>query len=867
MTRPLALLAFIASATFGQDLLPKPLVLRESGKQSDFPALCVDAKGVPWVAYVEWDGHQDTLHLAHASGEALTSVLTIGEPGIIHQPAIAADGSGTLHVVWSQVNGKDLMELKAASIRDGKLDGAITTLATSPNGGHAFAKAGTDASGNVWVVWQGMRGKLADVYCRVFEMKKSAWSAEIVVADDAGGDWEPCVAFDGKAGAWVLYDSSLGNEFNIYAVRIDADLKAGKPQTLVATDRYEGRVSAIGSKDGEGIWIACERGNQQWGLDMRAHGRLQGLNGRKDTVIAYFDLTSGKAEELPSPDALFNDLPGPQPAKAAAPRGNNPKAKAKAEAKAKAKAAEPKKKGNQPPPNEVAALNLPHLMLDAAGRPWLTVRYFKAYCWRIGLTRYDAATKQWTKPYAIPGSVYSQDRQTMHALGKDGSLWIAWPSDLRGSKLHQTAGIHLAKVATDLDLPLVAAPAPKAHEPFAAYINPVTPERDRDERHTWTHDGVTYKLYWGDYHRHTDISNCITANDGCVLEQFRYAIDMGKLDTLGTSDHTDIAKIYHPYEWWLNQKMVDVFYSPGFFTSMYAYEREQKWPFGHRNMVFAQRGGPIVYIQRKNYVDSPWQKIFPVKTEGTPELHPTELWDVLTRYGKPVTAISHTGATGMGTDWDQIPPIDHRVENVIEIFQGARVSYEGLNAPQPTVGLRVGEEYNHASTVIGKPVVGEPIRSFTEKNNGVYQHALELGHKLGVWANSDHISTHTSYGGVYVKDFTREGIIEGLNARRTIAATDKIFVEFTCNDKLLGTEIAVTGKPVLKLKIDGTAALKRVTLVRNEKNHQQWEPNAKTFEQSFTDESPIAGENRYYLRIEQSDGNMAWSSPVWVQVK
>ncbi len=861
MLRLLSLL-LISSSLCAQDLLPKPQVLRQDGKQSDFPSLCVDAKGQPWVAYVEWDGKQDTLHLAQQSGDVLTSVLTLGEPGIIHQPTIAADGNGALHVVWSQVNDKDLMDLHAAAVRDGKVE--VMKLASSPNGGNVFAKAATDPTGKVWVVWQGMRGTQGDVFCRVFDPARKDWSTEIQVTKDAGGDWEPCVAFAGSD-AWVLFDSSRGNEFNIYATKISANLQVGETKKLISTDRYEGRVSAIGAKDGKGIWLAYERGNQQWGLDMRAHGHPQGLNGRKDTVIAYLDLMTGKLDELTSPDALFADLPGPQPMKPAAPRGNNPKAKAKAEAKAKA--AEPKKKGNQPAPNEVAAVNLPHLMLDAAGRPWLTVRYFKAYCWRIALTRYDAATKQWTKPIALPDSVYSQDRQTTHALAQDGSLWIAWPSDLRTSKLQLNAGIHLAKVATNLDLPLIAAPALKPRAPFPEYINPVTPERARDDRHTWTHDGVTYKLYWGDYHRHTDVSNCITANDGCVQEQFRYAIDMGKLDTLGTSDHTDIAKIYTPYEWWLNQKLVDVFYSPGFFASMYAYEREQKWPYGHRNMVFAQRGGPIVYIQRKNYLDSPWQKIFPVKTEGEAELHPTELWDVLTRYGKPVTAISHTGATGMGTDWDQIPPVDHRVENVIEIFQGARVSYEGLNAPQPTVGLRVGEDYNHSSTVIGKPVVGEPIRSFTEKNNGVYQHALELGHKLGVWANSDHISTHTSYGGVYVKDFTREGIIEGLNARRTIAATDKIFVEFSCNDKLLGTEIAVSGKPVLKIKVDGTAALKRITLVRNEQNHQQWEPNAKTFEQTFTDESPIAGENRYYLRVEQSDGNMAWSSPVWVQVK
>ncbi|MEZ5387929.1 MAG: hypothetical protein R3F13_20675 [Prosthecobacter sp.] len=70
------------------------------------------------------------------------------------------------------------------------------------------------------------------------------------------------------------------------------------------------------------------------------------------------------------------------------------------------------------------------------------------------------------------------------------------------------------------------------------------------------------------------------------------------------------------------------------------------------------------------------------------------------------------------------------------------------------------------------------------------------------------------------KEFTREGIIAGRFSSRagTIsAATDKIFVEFTCNDKLLGTEIVVSSKPVLKFSVDGTAPIKRVTLVRNEK--------------------------------------------------
>ena len=76
-----------------------------------------------------------------------------------------------------------------------------------------------------------------------------------------------------------------------------------------------------------------------------------------------------------------------------------------------------------------------------------------------------------------------------------------------------------------------------------------------------------------------------------------------------------------------------------------------------------------------------------------------------------------------------------------------------------------------------------------------------------------------------------------------------------------------SGKPELKFVVSGTALLKRVTLVRNETNYQIWETDKRGFKSEFTDAAPLAGENRYYLRVEQADGNMAWSSPVWVTVK
>jgi hypothetical protein len=196
-----------------------------------------------------------------------------------------------------------------------------------------------------------MRGALSDVFARVFDPAKGSWSEEIQVTKDAGGDWEPRVTFAGTD-AWVLYDSSRGNEFNIYATKITADLSVGGTKKLIATDRYEGRVSAISSKDGKTIWLACDRGNQQWGLDMRAHGGIQGLNGRKDTVFASWEIGTGAVTELPSPDLLFADLPGPPPMAARQPaRGNNAKAKEKAAANNNAKNQQAKKEG-QPATSE-----------------------------------------------------------------------------------------------------------------------------------------------------------------------------------------------------------------------------------------------------------------------------------------------------------------------------------------------------------------------------------------------------------------------------------------------------------------------------------------------------------------------------------
>ncbi len=788
--------------------------LTDSRLHRDFPAMALDGKGIAWVAYIEHDGKLDVLRLARRTDARIENVAQVSEPGVIHQPAIAVDGSGGVWIFWGQVDKRDVMTLRGRRWAKERLE-APQTLATSA-GSDTFADAGVDHAGRVWVVWQSLRRGQGDVFARWFDGK---WSKELAVSRPEGGNWEPRLAFDGRDGAWVVFDSSRGGEFNLFLAHLGLQGDA-REYPVTSSPEYEARASI--ARDATGFWIAAERGRRQWGKPQRGHANNDGLNGHKRVLLGHFDTESGRFTEVPVPD------------------------------------------GGRPTPRPSPSANLPALAVDGSGNPWLAFRYFFENRWMIAVTRYDVAEKTWSRPTEVPDSGFGQDRHATLARDPAGKLWLAWPSDRRDTKVAGVAGVFVAELQTKLELHRAPAVKVEMLDEPKPYLDTPTAPRPRDQHHRWSFGGKTYTLVFGDLHRHTDFSNCRTGFDGSVVDHFRYGYDMAALDFMGTSDHTDVGKKYDPYEWWQTQRLVDAFYAPGKFTSLYAYEREQKYPWGHRNVVFAQRGAPLVYINRKLYQDSQWAAQYPVAA-GTGEITPQELWDVLRKYGKKVALISHTGATAMGTDWDRYERIDGAFENTVEIYQGARVSYEGRGAPQPTVGLRQGQKYT--ADTASKAVIPMPpaaIGDFgVERNNGVYQHALARGHKLGVFASSDHVSQHASFGGVYVESVTREGIIEGFRARRTIAATDKVFVEFSANGKPMGS-VFESGRPQLQLAVNGTAPIKRVTIVRNEADYKVFEPNARALRETFVDVAPVAGENRYYLRVEQADGSMAWSSPLWI---
>jgi hypothetical protein len=103
-----------------------------------------------------------------------------------------------------------------------------------------------------------------------------------------------------------------------------------------------------------------------------------------------------------------------------------------------------------------------------------------------------------------------------------------------------------------------------------------------------------------------------------------------------------------------------------------------------------------------------------------------------------------------------------------------------------------------------------------------------------------------------------------MKARHTFAASDKIIVDFRMGDRMMGDELRASSPPPLQVKVIGTDKIRRVEVIRNGQALYTATPDREQAEFQYRDAKPPAGEAYYYIRVIQSDGNMAWSSPIWV---
>ena len=212
---------------------------------------------------------------------------------------------------------------------------------------------------------------------------------------------------------------------------------------------------------------------------------------------------------------------------------------------------------------------------------------------------------------------------------------------------------------------------------------------------------------------------------------------------------------------------------------------------------------------------------------------------------------------------------------------------------------RVGEIYSHHNddftvgdyrqTTLGRgDSVNQPqLFELGVNNPWSYQHAWATGHRIGVIGGSDnHLGTpgindyvptvpqHAGLAVVLAPDLTRRSVFDALYARRCYATTGaRILVGFEVGGQPMGSEMtsAAGSKLSLKVDVDATAPLEAVEVLKFVNGDfvvvRSLRVDGKALDATEAFEDAVTASTIYYLRVRQSDGEMAWSSPVWVDVR
>ncbi|MBM3814335.1 MAG: hypothetical protein FJW20_22150 [Acidimicrobiia bacterium] len=762
-------------------------------QEDDYPSIAVDA-GRVWVAWQSFRNNAEQVFLRSRSNGAWAETLTVTEkPGDLFGTAVAASG-GTTMVVWSEHIGDD-WHLKAR-IHDGTALGAVQNL-TSGKGNNLFHQVAAVGRGNFHVVWQSWRGGRSDIYLRSFTAGK--WTSEMNLSDPKrhprANDWSPAVAVARNGTVYVAWDGYATGNYNVYMREVKNNAPGPLIQVTNSTRFHAHPSLAVDAQDR--VWVAWDEGPENWGKDT---GFLltggTGIYHARTVRVAVYAAGLWQAP-LRQPDDVV-------------------------------------------PYGFKRYFHTPRLAADSAGRIWLFARprtssrlptslWAAGGKWEVTATYYHG--DRWSDLFLIPESIGRNEGELRIAPSSDGHVYAAWVTDQRlwggpnfghpprnneimVTRLRAAAAATPALAPRPPDPPGGLASEPKEREQLAAIRS-----------HVITSSGKTYRIYRGDMHRHTDIS-LDGAGDGSLWDAYRYAMDAANMDYFLVTDHQSGEQ---PYTWWRIDKSGDMFHVPGFFTAMFGTERSLGYPNGHRNLVFARRGVPLLEITAEER-----------KSDTGPRLYP-----YLRKYKGIAT--SHTSHTNMGTDWRDNDP---DLEPVVEIFQGARTSAEHEGAPLSPTEIR------------------------TELHAGGYRplgfvwKAWEKGYKLGTQASSDHVSTHTSYSCVIAENPSRETLLEALRKRHSYGATSNIVLDYRLRagtiEALQGDVVKIGALPELTATITATAPLKKVVVVRDNQYIFSAEPNGETYTLRYRENQLTPGEHYYYVRVEQQDGNMAWSSPVWV---
>jgi hypothetical protein len=743
----------------------------------DNPVIALGPSGERYTAWLSYRDKGDYVTVSDG-----TDATRVTDKGDHHSPAVAVDNRGWVHAAWSQREGAEWHVY--VSTRLGGRWSAARKMSLAA-GSHIAPVMAAGSGDRVGLAWQALVNGRSSIRYREFDGRR--WGAEHAASEGAGNAWSPAVAYGG-ARLWIAWDAYDTGAYQIYARPV-----LGPVERVTSGSNFSVRPS-IAVNDRDIAVIAWEESGPAWGKDYAFLADTRGTRIYQDRRIGIAVRDAGSWKKL-----------GGDPSTAI-------------------------------PAAQRRYLQQPRLAFDPAGRLHMAFRVRTSAStsrmdgwaaggrWHSYYTRLDGV--RWLPAVEMAESVGRNSMRASMAVNA-GEVHLAWATDsrpwaARGEAREidvKAAVIPVRGAASRLEsTALNAAGSAKSTHPNE------NRDTDRIRSHRITIGGKTYRIVRGDLHRHTELSND-GAGDGMLEDLYRYALDAAAMDYAHVADHQMGSD--DEYNWWFTQKSNDLYHMPGRFLVLYGYERSVRYPNGHRNVMWAERGHPVLRIAQQ-------------EQQGQSNTGPL-LYPYLKRTRGIAT--SHTSATPQGTDWRDNDP---EVEPIVEIYQGFESSYETAGAPR---AWKEGDKPVHTGL----------------RPDGYVWNAWAKGYKLGVQASSDHVSTHTSYACILVEDFTREGLIDAMRRRHTYAATDSIVLDVRVNGTaLMGDAIESAENPKLEVRVLGTAPIAEIDVIKNNQYVHKVEPKTPEASFEYVDAVATAGESYYYVRVRQTDGQLAWSSPVWV---
>ena len=82
----------------------------------------------------------------------------------------------------------------------------------------------------------------------------------------------------------------------------------------------------------------------------------------------------------------------------------------------------------------------------------------------------------------------------------------------------------------------------------------------------------------------------------------------------------------------------------------------------------------------------------------------------------------------------------------------------------------------------------------------------------------------------------------------------------------MGDAFKAESAPAFDINVKGTNKIAKIDILRQSEVIHTLQPSAETYTGKWTDPNPKGGEQYYYIRVLQTDGEIAWASPIWVQI-